>query len=228
MTTPAPVIAVDGPGGTGKGTLCLRLAETLGWHLLDSGAIYRVLAHAALARGLGLEDDAVLAAVARTLNLDFLPGGAEGIRVVLDGGDVTRAIRTEAAGNAASRVAAVPAVRVALLERQRACRRAPGLVADGRDMGTVVFPDAELKVFLTASAEERAQRRYKQLKGKGTGVSLPALIKDIAERDERDRARSVSPLVPAPDAHVLDTTHMDIDAVFDVVMGMVRERGLSR
>lgn len=228
MTTPAPVIAVDGPGGTGKGTLCLRLAETLGWHLLDSGAIYRVLAHAALARGLGLEDDAVLAAVARTLNLDFLPGGAEGIRVVLDGGDVTRAIRTEAAGNAASRVAAVPAVRVTLLERQRACRRAPGLVADGRDMGTVVFPDAELKVFLTASAEERAQRRYKQLKGKGTGVSLPALIKDIAERDERDRARSVSPLVPAPDAHVLDTTHMDIDAVFDVVMGMVRERGLSR
>ncbi len=228
MTTPAPVIAVDGPGGTGKGTLCLRLAETLGWHLLDSGAIYRVLAHAALARGLGLEDDAVLAAVARTLNLDFLPGGAEGIRVVLDGGDVTRAIRTEAAGNAASRVAAVPAVRVALLERQRACRRAPGLVADGRDMGTVVFPDAELKVFLTASAEERAQRRYKQLKGKGTGVSLPALIKDIAERDERDRARSVSPLVPAPDARVLDTTHLDIDAVFDVVMGMVRERGLSR
>ncbi len=228
MATPAPVIAVDGPSGTGKGTLCLRLAETLGWHLLDSGAIYRVLAHAALARGLDLEDDAVLAGVARTLSLDFLPGAADGIQVMLDGGDVTRAIRTEAAGNAASRVAAVPAVRVALLERQRACRRAPGLVADGRDMGTVVFPDAELKVFLTASAEERGQRRYKQLKGKGAGVSLPALIKDIAERDERDRARSVSPLVPAPDARVLDTTHMDIDAVFDVVMGMVRERGLGR
>ncbi|MCG3201585.1 MAG: Cytidylate kinase [Gammaproteobacteria bacterium] len=228
MAAPAPVIAVDGPSGTGKGTVCLRLAEVLGWHLLDSGAIYRVLAHAALARGLDLEDPAALAGAARSLNLEFLAGRAEGVLVLLDGQDVTHAIRTEVAGNAASRVAAVPSVRAALLERQRACRRAPGLVADGRDMGTVVFPDAELKVFLTASAEERAQRRYKQLKGKGAGVSLPALIKDITERDERDRARSVSPLVPAPDARVLDTTHMDIEAVFDMVMGMVRERGLSR
>jgi cytidylate kinase len=228
MPAPAPVIAVDGPSGTGKGTLCQRLAETLGWHLLDSGAIYRVLAHAALARGLDLEDAATLAGAASTLNLDFLPGEGEGVVVMLDGKDVTTAIRTEAAGNAASRVAAVPAVRAALLERQRGFRRPPGLVADGRDMGTVVFPVAELKLFLTASAEERAQRRYKQLKGKGTGVSLPALIKDITERDERDRARSVSPLVPAPDARVLDTTHMDIETVFDTVMGMVRERGLSR
>lgn len=227
MPAPAPVIAVDGPSGTGKGTLCQRLAETLGWHLLDSGAIYRVLAHAALVRGLDLEDAAALAAAASTLNLDFLPGQGEGVLVMLDGEDVTSAVRTEAAGNAASRVAAVPAVRAALLERQRAFRRAPGLVADGRDMGTVVFPDAELKVFLTASAEERARRRYKQLKGKGTGVSLPALVKDIAERDQRDRARPVSPLVPAPDACVLDTTHMDIETVFDTVMGMVRERGLS-
>ncbi len=228
MDAGAPVIAVDGPSGTGKGTLCQRLAERLGGPLLDSGAIYRVRAHAALVRGLDLDDVAALAAAARTLGLDFHSGGADGISVMLDGEDVTRAIRTEAAGNAASVVAAIPAVRAALLERQRACRRAPGLVADGRDMGTVVFPDAQLKVFLTASAEERARRRYNQLKGKGTGVSLPALFKDITERDERDRARSVSPLVPAPDARVLDTTQMGIDAVFDMVMGMVRERGLSR
>jgi cytidylate kinase len=228
MEAGIPVIAVDGPSGTGKGTLCQRLAETLGWHLLDSGAIYRVLAHAALVRGLDLDDVAALAAAARTLGLDFQAGDNDGITVMLDGEDVTRAIRTEAAGNAASIVAAIPAVRSALLERQRACRRAPGLVADGRDMGTVVFPDAQLKVFLTASAEERARRRYNQLKGKGTGVSLPALLKDITERDGRDRARSVSPLVPAPDARVLDTTQMGIDAVFDMVMGMVRERGLSR
>jgi cytidylate kinase len=198
----------------------------LGWHFLDSGAIYRVLAHAALARGLDLADTAALAAAARELDLHFRAGGADGVQVLLGGLDVTHAIRTEVAGNAASRVAAVPEVRTALLERQRAFRRPPGLVADGRDMGTVVFPDATLKLFLTASAEERARRRYNQLKEKGTGVSLPALLKDISERDERDRARAASPLVPAADAHLIDTTVMSIDAVFEQVMGLVREQGL--
>jgi cytidylate kinase len=226
MSGPAPVIAIDGPSGTGKGTLCQRLADRLGWHLLDSGAIYRVLAHAALGRGLDVEDTASLAAAARDLDLRFQPG-ADGIRVLLDGQDVTAAIRTEEAGNAASKVAAVPVVRAALLDRQRAFRQAPGLIADGRDMGTVVFPDAGLKIFLTASAQERAQRRYNQLKVKGEGVSLPALLKDIAERDERDRARAVSPLVPADDAIVLDTTQLGIEAVFDAVMRLVRERGFE-
>lgn len=226
MSAPAPVIAIDGPSGTGKGTLCQRLADRLGWHLLDSGAIYRVLAHAALGRGLAVDDTASLAVAARDLDLRFQPG-ADGIRVLLDGQDVTDAIRTEEAGNAASKVAAVPAVRAALLDRQRAFRQAPGLIADGRDMGTVVFPDAGLKIFLTASAQERAQRRYNQLKVKGEGVSLPALLKDIAERDERDRARAVSPLVPADDAIVLDTTQLGIEAVFDAVMRLVRERGFE-
>lgn len=226
MKSGIPVIAVDGPSGTGKGTLCQRLAETLRWHFLDSGAIYRVLAHAALVRGLDLDDVQGLARVARELPLEFHPGGVDGVQVLLDGRDVTQDIRTEAAGNAASQVAAVPQVRAALLERQRAFRRAPGLVADGRDMGTVVFPDAALKVFLTASPEERARRRYNQLKQKGAGVSLPALLKDITERDERDRERSASPLVPAADARIIDTTSMGIDAVFEEVMGWVRERGL--
>lgn len=226
MTTPVPVIAIDGPSGTGKGTLCQRLADRLGWHLLDSGAIYRVLAHAALRRSLDFDDQRALADAARGLDLQF-QATAEGIRVLLDGADVTDAIRTEEAGNAASKVAAVPAVRAALLDRQRAFRLAPGLIADGRDMGTVVFPDAGLKIFLTASAEERAKRRYNQLKLKGEGVSLPALLKDITERDERDRARSVSPLVPADDAIVLDTTQLGIDAVFDAVMGLVQERGFA-
>lgn len=226
----APVIAVDGPSGTGKGTLCQRLAQWLNWHFLDSGALYRVLALAALRRGLDLAEEAVLARLALGLDLEFRrDGGAEGgIRIVLDGGDVTGDIRTEECGNAASRVAAWPPVRAALLERQRAFRQPPGLVADGRDMGTVVFPDAELKIFLTASPEERARRRYNQLKEKGIGVSLPALLKDIAERDGRDRNRAASPLVPAGDARVIDTTHFGIEAVAEQVMALVRERGWDR
>lgn len=227
MTSAIPVIAVDGPSGTGKGTLSQRLAETLGWHLLDSGALYRVLAYAALEARLDLADAARIGEVARTLPLEFRSGApSEGVRVVLDGADVTSAIRTEAAGNAASRVAAIPEARRGLLARQRAFRQPPGLVADGRDMGTVVFPDARLKIFMTASPEERARRRYNQLKEKGTGVSLAALSKDIAERDERDRARSISPLVPAADAQLIDTSSMAIDAVYAQVVQWVRERGL--
>ncbi|MGQ0657857.1 MAG: (d)CMP kinase [Chromatiales bacterium] len=227
MPDTVPVIAVDGPSGTGKGTLCQRLAETLGWHFLDSGAIYRALGLAALQRNLDFTDTCALREAAAGLDLRFAPGGGEAGTVWLDGEDVTQAIRTESCGNAASNVAAVPEVRAALLVRQRAFRRPPGLIADGRDMGTVVFADAPLKVFLTASADERARRRYNQLKEKGLDVSLPDLLTDIAERDGRDRARSASPLVPAPDAHLIDTTAMGIDAVFDRVMRLAREKGLA-
>jgi cytidylate kinase len=229
MTT-APVIAVDGPSGTGKGTLCLALSEWLGWNFLDSGALYRVLALAAVNRGLALDATDDLAGLAACLPVDFRPDEAAegGIRIILDGHDVTGAIRTEECGSAASQVAALPAVRAALLEWQRAVRRAPGLVADGRDMGTVVFPDADLKIFLTASAGERARRRYNQLKAKGNDVSLPALLADIAGRDERDRLRAVSPLVPAADAVVFDTTECGIDEVVERAKALVRARGLAR
>ena len=223
-----PVVAVDGPSGTGKGTVCYRLAAWLGWHFLDSGALYRVVGEAARRAGIGLADEPQLSVLAKKLNLRFARGGDpdDGFRVILDGEDVSQAIRTEAAGSAASLVAALPAVRAALLDLQHGFRQPPGLIADGRDMGTVVFPDAPLKIFLTASAEERARRRYKQLKGKGIDVSLPALLKDIAERDTRDRERPVSPLVPAVDASVIDTSLMGIDAVVAEVMQRVRERGL--
>jgi cytidylate kinase len=224
-----PVVAVDGPSGTGKGTICYRLATWLGWHFLDSGALYRVLGQAAQRAGVALHDEKQLADLANKMDLRFARGDNpdEGFRIILAGEDVSQAIRTEEAGSAASRVAALPAVRAALLDLQHGFRQPPGLIADGRDMGTVVFPDAPLKIFLTASAEERAKRRYKQLKGKGIDVSLPALLKDIAERDTRDRERSVSPLVPAVDAHVIDTSVMSIDAVFGEVMQRVREQGLA-
>lgn len=226
MAQAVPVIAVDGPSGTGKGTLCERLASRLGWHCLDSGAIYRVLAFAALRGGLDFNDTRALEQAAACLDLRFAPSG-EGIRVHLDAEDVTQAIRSEECGNAASRVAAIPEVRAALLARQRAFRQSPGLVADGRDMGTVVFQDASLKVFLTATPAERARRRYKQLKDKGVDVSLPALLAEIAARDDRDRLRSVSPLVPAADARVIDTTYLGIAAVLEQVFGLVREKGLA-
>ena len=220
-----PVIAVDGPSGTGKGTICSFLATKLSWHLLDSGALYRVVALSANQQSIALDDEAALASLCETLDLAFESDKSdEGIRVILDGTEVSDEIRTEICGNAASLVAALPAVRNALLQRQRQFRQAPGLIADGRDMGTIVFPDAELKVFLTASAEERAKRRYKQLKGKGINVNLRGLSADIAERDKRDKERVVSPLKAAEDAIVIDTTGIDVALVNNQISALVRDR----
>ena len=210
----APVITIDGPSGSGKGTISRALAARLGWHLLDSGALYRLVALDAARSGVSLDDAARLAELAAGLDVEFCdPDGTE--RVLLRGADVTAEIRSEAAGAGASRVAALPPVRQALLERQRAFARPPGLVADGRDMGTVVFPEAALKVFLTASAEERAARRYKQLKDKGIDVSLPDLSSDIAQRDQRDANRQVAPLRPADDARLLDSTSLTPEEVLE-------------
>ena len=201
----APVVCVDGPSGAGKGTLAQSLAEALGWNLLDSGALYRVVGLACLSAGVPLDQAQRVAVVARSLDVTFQPS-AEGVSVWLSGQNVTREIRSEEGGISASTVAALPEVREALLLRQRELARLPGLVADGRDMGTVVFPSAELKIFLTASAEARAERRYHQLQGRGESVSLPRLLAAIRERDARDESRSASPLVPADDAIVLDST----------------------
>lgn len=224
----ASVIAVDGPGGAGKGTLCYSLARDLGWHMLDSGALYRVTAHAALAAGVDLADERALANLASDLRLRFRPA-AEGLTAVeLDGADISAAIRTEACGAAASKVAAMPAVRAALLERQRAFAEPPGLVADGRDMGTVVFPDAALKLFLTASAEARARRRQRQLMARGESATLARLLETIEERDARDRNRSVAPLLPADDALVIDSTSLSADEVLAQVLNEVRARHLAR
>jgi len=225
LSDAVPVIAVDGPSGTGKGTLSLRIAQSLGWHFLDSGALYRVLAHYATLSGVPLDDEPAVARLARALPVAFAAGDGEP-RVLLDGRDVTAAIRTEEGGAAASVVAALPAVRAALLDRQRAFRAAPGLVADGRDMGTVVFPDAAFKLFLTASPEARAERRYKQLKGKGIDVNLAALLEDIRRRDQRDEQREVAPLQPAPDAEILDTTTLGIPEVEARVRQLLRLRGI--
>jgi CMP/dCMP kinase len=207
-----PVVTIDGPSGSGKGTIGRLLAQKLGWHYLDSGALYRLVALAALGRHLDFGDAAALAAAAATLNVKFMPAAA-GERILLDSADVSAELRTERAGDAASKVAAVPEVRSALLVRQRDFAVPPGLVADGRDMGTVVFPDALLKVVLTASAEARAMRRHKQLKEKGIDVSLPDLSWDIAQRDARDANRTVAPFKPAPDAHVIDSTSLTPEEV---------------
>ena len=218
----APVITVDGPSGAGKGTLCEALAMRLGWHFLDSGALYRVLAFDGQQAGVALDDAETLATRARSLALRFAPGGG----VWLGAQDVSLAIRSDAAGQAASQVATLPPVREALLALQRNFAQAPGLVADGRDMGTVVFPDAPLKIFLSASAPARAERRYKQLKEKGLDANLRALLDSIQARDERDQVRSASPLRPADDALVIDSTALAIDDVFGAVWRAAVQRGL--
>ena len=221
-----PVITVDGPSGAGKGTVSHMLADALGWHFLDSGALYRVTGQACLIEGVSWDDHPAVTAIARHLQVSFRAAASGEILVAYKGVDVSREIRMEAGGRGASTVAAIPAVREALLARQREFLRAPGLVADGRDMGTVVFPAAPLKIFLTASARERAERRYKQLIAKGENVSLPRLLEDIEERDARDSSREVAPLVPAQDAVIIDSTGTSIEDVFAQAMQEVRERGL--
>lgn len=213
------VITIDGPSGSGKGTLSYLLAKRLGFHLLDSGALYRLVALAVEKRGVDINDQQQVAKIAAELDVRF--DGEESMCTYLAGEDVTTAIRNEKISMNASVVAAYPLVREALLTRQRAFCQAPGLIADGRDMGTTVFPNADTKIFLTASAQARAERRYKQLLAKGEEVDLASLIKDIEERDERDSKRAVSPLKPAPDAIVLDSTQMSIDEVLDTMLNMV-------
>lgn len=228
MSAPAvPVLALDGPSGSGKGTIARQVAAALDWHLLDSGALYRLVGLAAKRGGIDLADEARLADLASGLNVRFGTDEEGGEQIWLDDVDVTAEVRTEETGRLASTVAALPAVREALLDLQKSFRRAPGLVADGRDMGTHVFPDADVKVFLTATPEERAKRRYKQLKDKGIGVSLSALSRDIADRDRRDSERAAAPLRPADDAYVLDSSDMTIEdvtlEVLDRVTAIVSE-----
>ncbi len=228
MEHPVPVLTLDGPGGVGKGTICLRVARETGWHILDSGSLYRLVGLVAARHGIDLEalpnPEIVtqLAEISQNLDIDYVDRG-DHLGILLAGEDVAKLIRTEQVGALASKVAAVPEVRAALLARQRAFARPPGLVADGRDMGSVVFPRAGLKIFLTASAEERAKRRYKQLIEKGIGANLPGLVAELKERDERDTQRSASPLIAAADAHVIDTTHMSIDEVANAVLDKLRQ-----
>ena len=221
-----PVITVDGPGGSGKGTIAMRLAEQLGWHFLDSGALYRLVAVAAMDRDVSVDDEEALGKVARSLDVNF-GISEEGMVVLLDGNYITGRLRSESVSIFASRIAAFPVVRSALVVRQRAFRKLPGLVADGRDMGTVIFPDAKLKIFLTASAEARAERRYKQLKEKGESVNLTRLFQDIKLRDERDSTRAVSPLRPAEDAHVIDSTELSINEVLQEIHVLLNKIGIS-
>ncbi len=223
MTLTPPVIAIDGPSGSGKGTIARRVADALGFHLLDSGALYRLTAIAAENRGIQLDDAEAVAEIARGLDVQFDSHNDGSERIWLSGQEITVEVRKESTGAGASTVAAHPAVREALLERQRAFQRTPGLVADGRDMGTHVFTSAVLKIFLTATPEERAKRRYKQLKDKGMDVSLAALSRDIEDRDRRDSERSVAPLRPAADASILDSSGQSIESVTQTVLDLVAE-----
>lgn len=225
MAADIPILTIDGPGGAGKGTISSLIAERTGWHLLDSGALYRLTAHAALKHAIALDDEASLAQLAARLDVAF-PVTDGQPQTLLEGEDVSRAIRTEQAGECASRVAALPSVRQALLQRQRDFCQAPGLVADGRDMGTVVFTEAPLKIFLTASADERARRRHLQLQEAGVDASLSSLLKEIQARDARDTQRSVAPLKPADDAIVLDTTRLSIPEVVDRLTELLAQRGM--
>jgi cytidylate kinase len=222
-----PVITIDGPSGAGKGTVSTLLAQKLGWHFLDSGAIYRVLAVASVHHQIPAEDEAGLLPLATGLDVNF-DTTDQGVRIMLEGEDVSDTIRTEQVGAVASKIASLPTIREALLRRQRGFKQAPGLVADGRDMGTVVFPEAVVKIFLTASADERAKRRFKQLKAKGDDVSMSRLLADIKARDERDANRLVAPLIPAKDALVLDSTSLDVEQVLEKIELFVNEKFASQ
>ncbi|MGO3344075.1 MAG: (d)CMP kinase [Marinomonas sp.] len=226
MINQAPVIAIDGPSGAGKGTVSQLIAEKLGWHLLDSGALYRLLALAVSHHGMSVGDVETLKVLAEHLDIQFEQSEDGKVEIILEGEIVTQAIRTEEVGNNASKLAAIPEVREGLLLRQRAFAQAPGLVADGRDMGTVVFPDAPIKVFLTASAEERAQRRLLQLEKKGAVVNFEELVKTIKERDERDANRAIAPLVPAAGALVIDSTELTIEQVVEMIFAETSKTGL--
>ncbi|MCW8844606.1 MAG: (d)CMP kinase [Gammaproteobacteria bacterium] len=224
MELTPPVIAIDGPSASGKGSISRKVAAALGFHLLDSGALYRIVGLVASRRGVALDKGPLVARLVEGLRIEFEGDDkSEGI-IRVDGEDMTREIRLESTGELASQVAAHPEVRQALVRLQRSFRKWPGLLADGRDMGSVIFPDAQVKVYLTASPEERARRRYKQLKEKGISVNLAALSAEIAERDYRDRTRSVSPLRPAADAVELDTTDLNIEQVVEQVMALVEEK----
>jgi cytidylate kinase len=225
MTNSIPVLAIDGPSGSGKGTVGQMLAQRLGWHFLDSGALYRALGVAAVKAGVDLGDRQAVANRALAMDIRFVPRGAgDTVGVLLNGEEIGEAMRTEEGGRYASLVAAIPEVRQALLQKQHSFRQPPGLVADGRDMGSTVFPDAILKVYLTASPEVRAGRRYKQLKEKGFDANLQRLLDEIRERDARDAGREASPLKPAVDAYILDTSQLDISGVVERVYGLLQER----
>lgn len=226
MLSKAPVITLDGPGGVGKGTVSGLLAKHLGWHYLDSGALYRLAALAAMNHGVDFDNESALAVIAEHLDIRFQQEDGTAVTILLEGDDVTRQIRTEEVGSNASRVAAFSRVRDALLRRQRAFRTEPGLIADGRDMGTVVFTDAPLKIYLTATSDERARRRVLQLEQGGSVVEYDQVLQDINERDERDRNRTVAPLKPAEDALVIDTTELSIEAVLERVLQQAADRGL--
>ncbi|WP_438466013.1 (d)CMP kinase [Marinomonas sp. PE14-40] len=227
MINQAPIITIDGPSGAGKGTVSQVIADKLGWNLLDSGALYRLLALAAAHHGMAMDDADTLKVLAEHLDVQFRHGENGETEIVLEGENVTQAIRTEVVGNNASKLAAIPEVREGLLLRQHAFAYEPGLVADGRDMGTIVFPDAPVKVFLTASAEERANRRFLQLKAKGESVNIEELVSTIQERDERDANRAVAPLVPAVGALVVDSTDQSIEQVVESILAEVAKKGIN-